>query len=220
MTATSAAAAPAAATAIVISITLSTSSPTLQLSASDSEDPFYLLTTATITSCPDPDSDSPVTLHTGRFPAAVTALAAFPPDSGRTGLAAASPALQGHAIGDLVCRRGGGGGAEKRVQWDWARTNWVPPRNLREDRDLTWATVPAQGRGALVVRHYLPREKLRECGVVPGEVYRTGLDGAVAGACPVGFGFFFFPFRFYSSLYEPFLAFFVGFPFVFLGIDL
>ena len=161
--------------AAIVSITLSLSSPTLQLSGSDEDDPFYLITTATIKSSSNPSS--PITLHTGRFPVAVTALATVPP-GGRTDLA--SPALQGHAIKDLV-ERGGG----KKVEWDRVRTQWVPPRNLREDKYFSWATVPAKGE--LVVRHFLPREKLRESGVCAGEVYTTALDAQVSSACPVGF---------------------------------
>jgi hypothetical protein len=88
-------------TAAIVYIMLTTSSPTLELSGSDEEDPFYLITTATIRSSTNPSS--PITLHTGRFPVAVTALATIPP-GGRTDLA--SPALQGHAIKDLVERSG------------------------------------------------------------------------------------------------------------------
>lgn len=47
-----------------------------------------------------------------------------------------------------------------------------------------WATVPAEGE--LNVLHYLPREKLKECGVRVGEGYTTALDARVSGTVPVG----------------------------------
>lgn len=169
--------------AAIISITLTTSSPTIQLSGSDEDDPFYLITTATIKSNTNPSS--PITLHTGRYPVGATALATHAPwERGLVPLEA-SPALRGHAIKALSLEQTSGSEARKKtVDWDYFRTQAIPPPNLREDETFTWATVPVEGE--LSVRHFLPREKLRECGVCVGEVYTTALDPQVSSACSVG----------------------------------
>lgn len=168
--------------AATIYITLSASSPTIRLSGSDEDDPFYLITTATIKSSTNPSS--PITLHTGRYPVAVTALATHAPwERARVPLEA-SPALRGHAIKALSLEQTSGSKAGKKVDWDYFRTQAIPPPNLGEDETFTWATVPVEGD--LSVRHFLPREKLRECGVCVGEVYTTALDSQVSSACSVG----------------------------------
>ena len=159
--------------AAVIQISLSASSPTLKLSGSDSDVPCYFITTARIKSSSNPSS--PITLHTGRFPIAVTALATVS-RGGRP--ECASPALQGGAINSLVKSDG-----RKRIEWLRVRCQWVPPRNSRDDPSFTWATVPAAGE--LVVKHYLPLAALKERGVCAGEFYTTSLNDRVSSACPV-----------------------------------
>lgn len=170
---------PAAAT---IYITLTTSSPTVHLSGSDKDDPFYLITAATIKSSINPSF--PITLHSGRYPVAVTALAVHAPWECAREPLEASPALRGHAIKALSLEQKSGSEAGKKVDWDYFRTQGISSPNLREDETFTWATVPVEGE--LSVRHFLPREKLRECGVCVGEVYTTALDPQVSSACSVG----------------------------------
>ena len=190
---------------IVVTIALTASSPTLSLSASGETEPSHLITTATQT------TSSPLTLHTGRFPASVTALATWPNGAPQYGEDKSSPALQGNAIRALVqivdsdsdgngdsrkpsSGTGSGTGNSvaqqqrraKTTEWETFRVNWVLPPNMREDPAFTWATIPA-APGQLVVKHFLSRAKLMESGVRPGEVYETGLNARRSDACPVSF---------------------------------
>lgn len=207
MTTSTSTSTPDPSTPIVVTITLTASSPTLSLSTSDETEPFHLITTATQT------TTSPLTLHTGRFPASVTALATWPNGAPRYGNDQSSPALQGNAIRALVqvvdsdgdgdgdgdgrepshgtASSTGNSGAQqqrraKTIEWEAFRVNWVPPPNMRQDPAFTWATIPA-APGQLVIKHFLSRAKLMESGVRPGEVYETGLNARRSNACPVGF---------------------------------
>ena len=148
-----------------IELFLRVSSPTLSLSKSDDTEPFYLIATARIKSNAHPSL--PITLCSGRGGLSVTALA-VPPACEKSNIA--SPALRGHAIRDVVEKDD----PKKKIAWPHYRSWAIPPFNLRDDKYMTFITVPATG--SIEVKHYLPRSEFEKCGARAGETYITSLD--------------------------------------------